>query len=375
MTSQSTPDDENAELEPRVATLHPTLTDVLEGTHDLIQATDAEGRFLFVNRAWRESLGFTESDLPSLRVFEIVAPESQSEWEARVREVESVGRSGPFELALLAKNGERLTVEGTSIGARDDAKLVAVQSFFRDVTRRNEAERSQHRFVGTLLRDMRQPLTMIRGALSLLNDMEMPSEAKEIVNVARHQTGELLRQLQDTLDLQQMRTQKPKIRAEGVSTSEICRAAVEQVKGRASQRGVALTCETPPTASIRADREMATQALQNLVAHAVKSTLPGGEVVVAVEDCGPARVRFFVKDEGPRLGPADIVKLFHGAEQRSSSESGPRSTVRLSLAVVKAIVEAHDGTMGVNPRTRRGNTYWFELPAYDPSLGPTSQRL
>lgn len=375
MTSQSTPDDEMVRPEQRPETLPPTLADVLHGTHDLIQATDREGRFLFVNRAWREALGFTEEDLPTLRVFEIVAPESQSEWEARLREVESLGRTGPFELSMLAKNGERLTVEGTSIASREGTTLIAVQSFFKDITRRKEAERSQHRFVGTLLRDMRQPLTMIRGALALLGDMEMPAEAKEIVSVARHQTGELLKQLQDTLDLQQMRTQKPAIRAEGVSTSEICRSAVEQVKSRAAQRGIALTCETPPTAAIRADREMASQALQNLVAHAVKSTLPGGEVVVAVEDCAPGRVRFFVKDEGPRLGPAEIVKLFHGADQGSSSESGPRSTVRLSLAVVKAIVEAHDGTMGVNPRTRRGNTYWFELPAYDPSLGPTSQRL
>jgi PAS domain S-box-containing protein len=85
---------------------------LLESTHDLIQSVSPDGRFLFVNQAWLKTLGYTQAQLPNLRISEIIHPRSLSHWRgvcARVLAGESVQY---LQATLLAQDGKSILVEG-----------------------------------------------------------------------------------------------------------------------------------------------------------------------------------------------------------------------------------------------------------------------
>ncbi len=114
---------------------------LFDSTHDLIQSVSPEGQFMFVNRAWKSTLGYSEDDLGSLKVFDIVAPDCLDDCAQAFERVMS-GEEVPFVQAeFLAKDGRRVAVEGNASPRKIDGKVVASHGFFRDVTARRQEER------------------------------------------------------------------------------------------------------------------------------------------------------------------------------------------------------------------------------------------
>jgi PAS domain S-box-containing protein len=113
--------------------------DLFENAHDMIQSVAPDGRFIFVNRAWLETLGYTEAELPNLNLFQIIHPESLSHCQeifAKVMAGESVRN---VEATFVAKDGRTIQVEGNASARRIDGKVVSTHGIFRDITGRKQA--------------------------------------------------------------------------------------------------------------------------------------------------------------------------------------------------------------------------------------------
>jgi len=114
--------------------------DLFESANDLIQSVDLDGRLLYANRAWRETLGYREGEVGALNLFDIVHPDSLErcrEVFARVQAGEAVGM---VQTDFVARDGRRITVEGTVSVKRDRDRAVATRAILRDVTARTRAE-------------------------------------------------------------------------------------------------------------------------------------------------------------------------------------------------------------------------------------------
>ncbi len=116
--------------------------DLIESTYDIIQSVALDGRFVFVNRSWLETLGYTEAELPSLNLWKIIHPESLlhcREAFSRVMAGESIKN---VQATFVAKDGRAILVEGNVTGRYIGGRLVATHGFFRDITERRRAEES-----------------------------------------------------------------------------------------------------------------------------------------------------------------------------------------------------------------------------------------
>jgi PAS domain S-box-containing protein len=122
----------------------------LQGAFDftpaLVQLASPDGRLVLVNRAWRELLDYTEADLPALRASDVVVPELQADYLARVDAVLRGEAMPTFDTVLLGRSGRRIVARAT-VGRTEPA---VVNTRFMDVTdERREAE-AANRMVATL---------------------------------------------------------------------------------------------------------------------------------------------------------------------------------------------------------------------------------
>jgi signal transduction histidine kinase len=144
-----------------------------------------------------------------------------------------------------------------------------------------------------------------------------------------------------------------------VTLAEVVARAVDLYRDVADAKGVTLVADTPADVVVIADRTRLEQVAANLIDNAVKYTPPGGRVDVEVrrtEDAAILRVR----DSGPGIPldeqPRIFDRLFRGDTSRTERGLG------LGLSLVKAIVEAHGGTVDVVSGPGRGAVFTVSLP-------------
>ena len=113
---------------------------LFESTSDLIQSVTPDGRFRFVNRAWREILGYNELDIASLKFIQIIQPEYSQSYQDIFSRVLAGKAERDIKVNVIAKNGHSVLLEGSSVPHYIDGELVAVESFFHDITLRTVTE-------------------------------------------------------------------------------------------------------------------------------------------------------------------------------------------------------------------------------------------
>ncbi|MBI2516476.1 MAG: PAS domain S-box protein [Opitutae bacterium] len=139
----------NRDLERRVAqrTIELTesraaLQDFLDNANDLIQSVDMEGRYRFVNRAWCETLGYTQEEAAALSMFDVIDPAWHEHCQTLFKELLKTARPLRMETVFRTKDGRPVQVEG-NINLRHEAGRPDVtRGVFRDITQRKQTEQA-----------------------------------------------------------------------------------------------------------------------------------------------------------------------------------------------------------------------------------------
>ena len=114
--------------------------DLFDSTHDMVQSVDPTGRFVFVNRTWRDALGYSKEEVSRITIFDVVHPESVSHCKEVFSRVMGGETISDVQAAFRAKDGTKILVEGSAKPRIEDGQVVASYGFFRDVTDRTRAE-------------------------------------------------------------------------------------------------------------------------------------------------------------------------------------------------------------------------------------------
>lgn len=114
--------------------------DLFENANDLIQCVNASGRFLYVNRAWQEALGYSESEIVNMNVFDIIHPEFKQGCLQRFYRVLSGEKIGQVKAAFVTKDGQTIFLEGNISCKFVEGHPVATRGIFRTITQRLVAE-------------------------------------------------------------------------------------------------------------------------------------------------------------------------------------------------------------------------------------------
>ncbi len=122
--------------------------DLFENATDLIQSVTLEGHYLFVNHAWKETLGYSDAEISQLNAFDVIHPDDRPRARERLQKMIAGREVKTIELRFLAKDGRTIITEGSTSCRFKDGKPVATRSIFRDVTaqrRADQALQAQHR--------------------------------------------------------------------------------------------------------------------------------------------------------------------------------------------------------------------------------------
>ncbi|MEO1185878.1 MAG: adenylate/guanylate cyclase domain-containing protein, partial [Cyanobacteria bacterium J06636_27] len=116
--------------------------DLFENANDLIQSVNPYGRFMYINCAWQETLGYSKTDLEKITVFDIVHPDFRMRCREVFYRVMSSGKFEQLQAAFMTKDGKTIFLEGNLNCKFVEGKPIATRAIFRDVTARITAEKA-----------------------------------------------------------------------------------------------------------------------------------------------------------------------------------------------------------------------------------------
>ncbi|MEK7708789.1 MAG: PAS domain S-box protein, partial [Pseudomonadota bacterium] len=116
------------------------LSELFDGIKDLIQSIAPDGRFLFVNRAWREALGYSVEEVATLNIINIIHPDCRAHCQKFMERIMAGEHVGLIEVPFQAKDGQIIVVEGNVSLYSIDNEPVATRGIFRNITERKAAE-------------------------------------------------------------------------------------------------------------------------------------------------------------------------------------------------------------------------------------------
>ena len=115
--------------------------DLLDSANDLIQSVDPNGSFLYVNRAWKETMGYADEEIASVKVFDVISPACRSHCSLLFQQIMSGKPIQRVEVQFAAKDGRIVVLEGSINCNFNDGKPVATLGIFRDITERKAMEK------------------------------------------------------------------------------------------------------------------------------------------------------------------------------------------------------------------------------------------
>ncbi|MES2959036.1 MAG: PAS domain S-box protein [Pseudomonadota bacterium] len=259
-------------------------------------------------------------------------------------------------------------VFGQDITARK--RVEAALTVSRDEAER--ANRAKSAFLSGMSHELRTPMNAILGFGQLLvADAQPPlsvrqqHEVGEILHAARH----LLDLINEMLDLGRIEAGELVVERVAIDAKGLLEDCLGLVQPLAQAHGIHLLDADPGPAGapMLADRTRLKQVLLNLLANAIKYNRPGGDVALACRREGDA-MRITVRDHGRGLSAADRERLFQPFERLGAGQTNVEGT-GIGLALSRRLVEAMDGTIGVDSEVGRGSVFWVRLP-----LAPLSAR-
>lgn len=234
------------------------------------------------------------------------------------------------------------------------------------------ANRAKSEFLANMSHEMRTPLAGALGMVTLVLEMEIGAEERQMLEMAKRSAESLLRLISDLLDFSRLEAGILVFEKKIFSLPMTVKTATEVVSIEAREKGLQLlsTLEEAVPEQVKGDEGRLRQVLVNLLGNAVKFT-ERGEVEVRVgpfcDAKAPGRnfLLFSVRDTGIGIPPEQKEKIFGKFVQVNSSARRKYGGTGLGLALSRQIIKIVGGEMWVESELGKGSTFYFTYPLDD----------
>lgn len=232
-----------------------------------------------------------------------------------------------------------------------------------------ELEQMRSQLIATVSHELRTPLTPIASHVEMLLDGypdQLTADQRRMVEVIERNLDRLRRLVDDLLTVRRVEQGLLDIQRLPVDLPALVVAQVEQFRPFAERIHVDLTCSAGSGPAVRGDADRLGTVIDNLLANALKFTPAGGRVDVTAE-CDGASWSIRVADTGRGIAAGDRERVFEPFFRTTDSENEGLPGSGLGLAVARALMEGHRGTLTVESAPGRGSTFVARLPAAGPA--------
>lgn len=350
---------------------------------------DAGGRCTYMNPAAERLAGVPARQARGMALHDLLHARGDRETHD-AQDCPLVAGAGSHEDLFVRPDGSLVPVVCSVVPVHRERDVTSVVVEVRDMSdvRRHEAERetllaseraareqaelacrARDEFVATLSHELRTPLNAVLGwATLLLQDPTDPEEVRSGVEVIERNARHQAQLISDLLDMSSIVAGKVTLRRETVDPGAVVAATVESVRPSVEAKGLRLECSLDAAVrEINADPDRLQQVVLNLLTNAAKFTPEGGLISVSLTPTEDGVV-IEVADDGKGIEPALLPHMFDRYRQVDPASTRRHGGLGIGLAIVKHLVELHDGTVRLSsPGLGKGTTCTVRLPARAPS--------
>ncbi len=344
---------------------------ILRGMVEGVAVVDAGEHLAFCNEAFSEIVGMSAARAEGRPILEVIRQPEILELVRRALAGEE-GLRGEMEVGGVRRRAFGVTVSPVSPAAPEGTaarpgRPIGAVAVLHEITELRRLEQVRKDFVANVSHELKTPLTSIQGfAETLLSGaLDDPKNSRRFVEIIRNHALRLSRLTDDLLKLSRIEAGKLGLDLQPVSLFDLIGGAVEAARPRAERGQLSLSFDCPPDlAPVRGDANLLREVLQNLLDNAIQYTPAGGRIdVSAAETDGFAIVT--VADTGIGVPEAEQARIFERFYRVDAARSRELGSTGLGLSIVRHIVEAHGGRVGVESAVGLGSKFFFTIPLAD----------
>ena len=355
------------------------LVSIVESSEDAIIGVSLDGRIQTWNGAAERLYLYSASEAVGQPITMLIPKDRKDEEDRLIARIIAGERISHFDTVRCDRNGRAIPVSLTISPVRDDkGQIVGTSKMVRDITEAKEAERRiyslmselreadarKDEFLAILAHELRGPLAPIRHRLEILKLAgDNPPMRKESIEKVDQQVVQLVRLVDDLLDVSRITRNKLELKRETLELGDAITQAVEIARPMAEAQGHKVVVSVPmQSMKIDADPVRIAQIFGNLLQNAYKYSEPGATVWLSVERQG-SDVRISIRDSGIGISPELLPRIFDLFTQARTKSDRTQAGLGLGLTLVKQLVTMHGGTVEARSEgLGKGSEFIVRLP-------------
>jgi PAS domain S-box-containing protein len=355
-----------------------------ESSADFIGMCTPDRKVLYVNPAGRRMVGLeSDAEVFASDPLDYFWPDDQQRIVDEA--IPALLRDGRCSIACRFRNfktGRPIDTTWNAFVIRDpvSGEVVAWATISPDVSATKRAERAlaeardaaqeanaaKDRFLAVLSHELRTPLSpVLMTAVSMEGDADLPEKFRDDIAMIRRNIELETKLIDDLLDLSRVASGKLRLNLAAVSVNQMLRHVLQTCAADLDEKRIRVRCDLHASRDhVDGDAARLQQAFWNLLRNATKFTPDGGEVSVRTSDEPDGRLRIDVIDSGIGIAADLLPRIFDAFEQGDARITRQFGGLGLGLAIAKAVVEMHRGTIAAHSDgANRGTTFTVRLNA------------
>ena len=337
-----------------------------------------DGTIAYCNRCFAELLGVPLEQTVGRSLQDFVRDNDKSRIGTLLQQVNS-GAQAEFELGQNGGAGVPARLSVRPMPLIDGEFVCLVATDLRSEKLRDklaEQDRRKDEFLAMLGHELRNPLAIIHNLIQVLRQKSADPQTTEMHAMIEEQTLHMGRLLDDLLDVARLNTGKIRLEKSRFELSTLISATAQAFSRDFNESGIRLDLDLPPTpVYLNADRTRLAQVLGNVLNNATKFTDRGGRVTVTLRADPQSRTAVVtVRDSGIGMDRDALERVFESFSQADRSIERTRGGLGLGLALVRGLVELHEGTVtAISEGLDQGTTITIRLPLHRDAVTPAPQ--
>jgi PAS domain S-box-containing protein len=355
------------------------LAAIVESSDDAIVSKSLQGIIQSWNAAAERLFGHSAEEAIGKHISLVIPEDRLAEEDTIISTLKAGRRIEHFETERVHKQGHRVHVSLTISPVHDaTGQVVGASKIVRDITARKlaEAEREKltadlrvadqrkNEFIATLAHELRNPLAPISNMLEVLKHEDAdPAARRQAREIMERQLRQLVRLVDDLLDLNRITHNRLELRHDEVELAPIVQQAIEASRplAAASDQRISVSLPAGPV-WLRADPARLAQVFGNLFNNASRYS-PAGATITVSARTEADQVVISVRDNGIGIPPDKLEEIFDMFMQLDRTHAQAQGGLGIGLTLAKRLVQMHGGTIEARSEGKgRGSEFLVRLP-------------